>query len=663
MLNNLGSRSQGGSRRMALNACECCRQRKSKCDEGRPRCGRCQRLDLHCFYVDGSSRKEVMHPTIHDTLSRLEAKIDGLYSLDLPYPRFPARVQTLNADPMPLSSAEVRPSPAKSFLSMSETPMSSAFLKPADATTSQDFPDQVLPHHARQPVLGEFELAIPFRHSTAPQNILSWPCMQELSLQEDVRYPMRVELARSQDALSSLYNTSYGTHHNIKEYACWLDELSLLDIKSLTRYYFESSHPHTPVLIRASFQEDILASVLNKGWEANLNTCIVLLVFALGALSATDFGDDRWQPREVTVQDMQTDRDFDGTSKFFDLACGILERKGDVSWSSCQAHLLVGVFRSHQMRIYDSWRAVHQACTGLMILLQLDSETTALQSQIYWVAYLQESQLLAEFEFPPSGITRLESLVPLPFMDRGENVDSHDEFDFMLLAQIALRRLLNRIHFHMYNHNDSGGVIVDDSTPIDAVSPSSKISANTSILEELDHQLEGWRTHLPPHLHFPSIDALLMQDAEMLQPRSRTAQEKLLGFLKARYCAAKALIYRPSLYRIIHAKDSDGISEDDRRGAELSLRAAIVGPVYAGILWDNLKTIEKPINPCRSFFSVALLSKLFAIHEYGRAELIHHGAVISRIQRRLEAEIVPLSPIVAKDMEILNHLDQIHHAH
>jgi hypothetical protein len=283
-----------------------------------------------------------MHPTIHDTLSRLEAKIDGLYSLDLPYPRFPARVQTLNADPMPLSSAEVRPSPAKSFLSMSETPMSSAFLKPADATTSQDFPDQVLPHHARQPVLGEFELAIPFRHSTAPQNILSWPCMQELSLQEDVRYPMRVELARSQDALSSLYNTSYGTHHNIKEYACWLDELSLLDIKSLTRYYFESSHPHTPVLIRASFQEDILASVLNKGWEANLNTCIVLLVFALGALSATDFGDDRWQPREVTVQVMQTDRDFDGTSKFFDLACGILERKGDVSWSSCQAHLLVG---------------------------------------------------------------------------------------------------------------------------------------------------------------------------------------------------------------------------------------------------------------------------------------------------------------------------------
>jgi hypothetical protein len=63
------------------------------------------------------------------------------------------------------------------------------------------------------------------------------------------------------------------------------------------------------------------------------------------------------------------------------------------------------------------------------------------------------SQLLAEFEFPPSGITRLESLVPLPFMDRGENVDSHDEFDFMLLAQIALRRLLNRIHFHMYNHS------------------------------------------------------------------------------------------------------------------------------------------------------------------------------------------------------------------
>lgn len=471
MSDHPGSRLQGGSRRMALNvlmssthlvpgsnivpqACECCRQRKSKCDEGRPRCGRCQRLDLHCFYVDGSSRcvscalhcsrltwccdnfrKEVTHPTIHDTLSRLEAKIDGLYSLGLSYLRSPARGHIINADPMPLSSAEVRPSLAKSSLSMSKTPLSSAFLKPVDATTSQDFPQQVSPHHAGQ-VLGEFELAIPFRHSTAPQNILSWPCMQVYSLQEDVRYPMRVELARSQDALSSLYNTSCGTYPNVEEYAWWLDELSLLDIKSLTRYYFESSHPHTPVLIRASFHEHILASVLNKRWEANLNTCIVLLVFALGALSATDFGDDRWQRREITVHDMQTDRDFDGTSKFFDLACGILARKCDVSWSSCQAHLLVGygncisqetriaslflailllcwvsifrVFRSHQMRIYDSWKAVNQACTGLMILLQLfiqfllfigmshfwsvyrESEATALQSQIYWVAYLQE---------------------------------------------------------------------------------------------------------------------------------------------------------------------------------------------------------------------------------------------------------------------------------
>ncbi|PMD35741.1 hypothetical protein L207DRAFT_121337 [Hyaloscypha variabilis F] len=134
----------------------------------------------------------------------------------------------------PLSSAEVRPSPAKSSLSMSETPMSSAFPKPADATTSQDFPDQVLPHHAQQPVLGELELAIPFRHSTAPQNILSWPCMQEFSLQEDVRYPMRVELARSQDALSSLYNTSNGTYHNIKDmHAGWTSFLYLISSRLL----------------------------------------------------------------------------------------------------------------------------------------------------------------------------------------------------------------------------------------------------------------------------------------------------------------------------------------------------------------------------------------------------------------------------------------------
>lgn len=270
-----------------------------------------------------------MHPVLQGTLSRLEAKIDGLYSLGLSDLRIQTGARTVSVDPIRYAPAKALPPSA------SRTSLSSALMNSVEANTSQNYM-----HHARPPILGDFELAIPFRHSTAPQNILSWPYLQTLSIQEDVRYPVRVELAHSQATQTSIYHTSYSTYHNINENS-WLDELSLLDIRSLTRYYFENSHSHTPVLMKASFQEHTLASVLNKGWEANLNTCIVLLVFALGSLSAADSGDDRWLQQETTM-DNQLGRGYFGPSKFFDVAFQILERNHEVSWASCQARLLVG---------------------------------------------------------------------------------------------------------------------------------------------------------------------------------------------------------------------------------------------------------------------------------------------------------------------------------
>jgi hypothetical protein len=40
----------------AQQACEPCRQRKAKCDEGQPQCGRCSRLRLACHYKELSMK-------------------------------------------------------------------------------------------------------------------------------------------------------------------------------------------------------------------------------------------------------------------------------------------------------------------------------------------------------------------------------------------------------------------------------------------------------------------------------------------------------------------------------------------------------------------------------------------------------------------------------
>ena len=43
------------TRRRALQACESCRAKKSKCDNGRPSCGSCLQHGLHCVYKGAPS--------------------------------------------------------------------------------------------------------------------------------------------------------------------------------------------------------------------------------------------------------------------------------------------------------------------------------------------------------------------------------------------------------------------------------------------------------------------------------------------------------------------------------------------------------------------------------------------------------------------------------
>ncbi|KAK5149741.1 hypothetical protein LTS14_010662 [Recurvomyces mirabilis] len=64
---------------MAAQACQKCRNRKSKCDEQRPKCGLCQRLNVDCEYrepLPTKKDKTIVH--ILDTLTRLENKFDNM---------------------------------------------------------------------------------------------------------------------------------------------------------------------------------------------------------------------------------------------------------------------------------------------------------------------------------------------------------------------------------------------------------------------------------------------------------------------------------------------------------------------------------------------------------------------------------------------------------
>lgn len=59
------------------------------------------------------------------------------------------------------------------------------------------------------------------------------------------------------------------------------------------------------------------------------------------------------------------------------------------------------------------------------------------------------SQLLAEFDLPPSGLGKLAGTTPLPLApDPGDS--DVCQYQFFFLALITMRKLLNRILYHLY---------------------------------------------------------------------------------------------------------------------------------------------------------------------------------------------------------------------
>ncbi|KAH8810796.1 hypothetical protein F5884DRAFT_749206 [Xylogone sp. PMI_703] len=623
MMNESAHNQPGGSsqqqqnvgRRLALNACTLCRERKTKCDEARPSCGRCARLKLSCVYVESASGRELIAVSeVYGRLERIEAKLDLLCQ---------GAISTHG-----VSISRATDSPLKQGQSETEPSLSAVAQRSPSGLNgiSSD---------------GEAGLAIPYRHSTTPQRMLLWPCCPVRFHDQDVRYPLSVETCRMN--LPSTPIPPKALVSNLPGFH-WLDGLSFVQFRCLTASYFMNYHPRCMILDENEFYERNASQALLNGFLPSLNNCLVLLVLAIGSISSVAEGDSSWLPSSQVMSDSISD--FEGTGLgFFNLACNIFTECRDVSWLSVQCYLLIAFYRSLQIRVYAQWQAVNQACVTVMLLLQMEPTPTSFQCQLYWIAYLQESQILAELEFPPSGISRLENSIPLPFTGEDEREEAQKVYRLFLLAEIALRRLLNRVHSHLYKL---------DVTDPPANSPATSLAASPPIMYELDHQLEIWHEHLPELLRFDKSTNI----ETLISPRgARTPREKMTGTLKSRYFAAKAIIFRPFVYRILHNDGPETLSEEDLAGAKVSMESALQVPVQAGLLCDNLRLVPLILNPARSSFAAAIQYRYISKQTAILSVLPDQWQLIDQISNRLSSEVAPFSPILSKDLEMLGILD------
>ncbi|KAL7940834.1 hypothetical protein V8C42DRAFT_206196 [Trichoderma barbatum] len=617
------------SRRQALNACNACRVRKTKCDENKPSCGRCMRLKLSCTYVETfSSRKQLSVDDLKSSLKRMENKLDSLVE-SAPQQHWHWHGELTGHDSIATSDDSQK-----------------ALCTPTTISPSSPLNLPKVDFHRIK-----FELAIPEQHSTAPQHLLTWPCCPLRFSYLELQYPLNLETQRPKlpKHTNSPVCLAFASDDNN-----WLLHLSLSHLRQLADHYFAHFHPPYLILDEIQFYNHNLSQALRSNFQNGLNSCLVLLVFALGSIAAYHTGNYEWATSNSA--NITTDVGLG----FFNLAKQIFQDAEAVDWVSVQCLLLMGQFYSAKLHVHASWRAIHQACCTTKILLSLRTPLKTQHYQLYWVGYLLESQILAEFNFPPSGLSSLENAVPLPVVPDSGAEPHHQEYHFFFLALVALRKLLNRIHVNLYKDVESSSVLnealADGPTSTSQSHHVRNLEASRSVVSELDRQLEGWRACLPSPLQFPEYSPSM--EANIIPPgERRTPLERLKSYLQARYFAAKSVIHRPSLYRALHRTGPSSLSDEDKQKAHTAISTALLYVLYSGMLTEPLVLLVHPINSCRTFYAAALLINfLLRGGESCQFALPNGWEIIHEVQEQVALMAAPMSPCVARDCEILRKL-------
>ncbi|KAJ5183995.1 hypothetical protein N7492_001611 [Penicillium capsulatum] len=661
---------------IATVACETCRLKKTRCDESRPKCGLCRSLGLECVYNERkSSKRDQSLSMIMSTLHRLETKLEsipGSILNDLHSTRGQIR-------PLPDSPNALRSSPgAEDGRGTTVIPMVSQGVTPT-ARAGDDFDwedNQSTPDSAGR-------VSISF----SQHGVILWPGARQVLPKQlltahevlSKNYVIELESTRPPMAMfASPFPLHAGDH--------WLEVLPLAMIKGLADAFFSVFNPFTPIIDKSFFFSFTLGSAIESGFGHTKETCLVLNVLALGCLAVLAHQEGNYPlPGSHTQHFDPPDwvnvvYEEQSGLRFFNEArrrIGFLMCDNDIQ--SCQFYLLSSVYYNQILRPMDSWAMIHRAATCCLSMLtnhdvNFDQWEGDMKSRVYWNCLMNETILVQELHLPPSGLSRLEEQVPIPkfitFESTGyvstrfpsSTVVDDSYFQYHFLAQVAHRIILTRIRHSLYFYSDSGAI------PLPAVNA------------ELHHQLDQWRTNLPPAIQFvdphsplshptpanQSVHQSPLRSAvspESTSPRPTDANLPLSpavaitdAMLRARYMIAQFHIGRPYLYKALRIPEK--LTAHDLEQIKSGLRNAMDWPVTQGILRKMRSCIPIQFAFCSQFFGQILLFYCIAHSPSSRVrETLPAGweRWNEEMVRFLE-DCARHSPAVAQDLELLRYL-------
>jgi hypothetical protein len=493
--------------------------------------------------------------------------------------------------------------------------------------------------------------------SFSQHEVALWPAVRQIlphgfvSAREQLPREYIVEVESQRQALSMAINCPPGHYPEH-----WLTGLPLSIVKGLSDAYFAVFNRSTPVLDKFYFFSNTLSTAIDTDFGYNTETCLVLNVLALGCLAvkAHEEGGFPLPSRlhgngGVFVRPEWYDliSDLPPGLRFFNEArkrFGFLMCQNDIQ--TAQFHMLTTLYYAQILRPIDSWTTVNRASLCCISILKrsesMDFEQweSDMFARVFWSTLMYETIITQELNLPLSGLLEYEADMPIPKFTpcprpktsiSGLLVDDDDSFfNFHFLAQAAHRILLTRIRKNLYWFVEREG------------SPAPKITL------EMHHQLEQWRTNLPPSLQF--------SDVEDADDSPSPAHVIARAMLRSRYLVAKFHIGRPFLYKALHFPGH--MTEQEYREVGEGLRGGMYWPTTMGLCVQMKSALPIKFGWCSQCFGQVLLfyavarspdAKLRATLPAGWQEWV-------QMMMRLIQECAAESPAIAKDAELLRLL-------
>lgn len=219
---------------------------------------------------------------------------------------------------------------------------------------------------------------------------------------------------------------------------------------------------------------------------------------------------------------------------YFALATDIIgSHLGGHNLKHVYVFLLAGLYHGQLGRVMESWIYINRASVSMQIILRPRQHRFKLMSDrferieelkdnqlafAFWTCLQLESDILAELPLPHSGLLAYEDHMPYPNIDPKMTEGYSEAVTSSYLAQLHLRKYLNRIHEQLYDpdpRNAMSGKTVEER------------------MREIQLGLTSNKSWVPPLFKFSESDP--------------PATDILSARLRAKYWGSQVIIYRPFL--------------------------------------------------------------------------------------------------------------------